>query len=474
MTKHKKLLFIIIGIIMIIIISTAGILYFQKPASIPVLPAQIKLSSNLEQPTDYLEPEGEIVLISRHVNYAWGYDDCGVFVDSTGNVYPFDFHAEYGGLSKSSNLVQKLDFIRRCTNPAGQITPSEMQDFIRLSRKIQNRDEYLSKQKMYDYGEHQLIFRDPDTGEQLLLGEWGDVDKTLKGLDASAAINKGKSIQEAVERTRATEQIVRVFVPEDVPFLDLPSQKTGRYLLRYTSQLAMLSEEISIPIDKIRQQLDQYDNDRYVYFVDLSATGNPTAIICRNGQFSIFTEGDSEPHCIVAAFPREAYPLMSVGCTDFPGNIWTWYEKGDPDYDPDVHKGLSYGISDEQIESVWDAFGMHQNQGVCLHSEKEYARFLQSCDANHLMEDGSSVRSLIEEDCVPDFEKYVLCVRISRRVEGMEFRFENVNLYNGMIGMGLYSDPPQLTNDKPRTDGVIGWLWLPKSYLQSGTDYLVV
>jgi hypothetical protein len=40
----------------------------------------------------------------------------------------------------------------------------------------------------------------------------------------------------------------------------------------------------------------------------------------------------------------------------------------------------------------------------------------------------------------------------------MEFRFENVNLYNGMIGMGLYSDPPQLTNDKPRTDGVIGWL----------------
>ena len=132
---------------MIIVIGTAGILYFRKPASMPVLPAQIKLSSNMEQPTDYLEPEGEIVLISRHVNYAWGYDDCGVFVDSTGNVYPFDFHAEYGGLSKSSNLVQKLDFIRRCTNPAGQITTSEMQDFIQISRKIQNRDEYDSEEK---------------------------------------------------------------------------------------------------------------------------------------------------------------------------------------------------------------------------------------------------------------------------------------------------------------------------------------
>ena len=68
----------------------------------------------------------------------------------------------------------------------------------------------------------------------------------------------------------------------------------------------------------------------------------------------------------------------------------------------------------------------------------------------------------------------MFCVRIFRRIEGMEFRFENVNLYNGMIGMGLSSDPPQLTNDKPRIDGVIGWLWLPKSYLQSGTDYLVV
>ena len=90
----------------------------------PVLPTQIKMMSNLEQPTDYLEPEGEIVLISRHVNYAWGYDDSGVFVDSEGNVYPFDFHAQYGGLSKSSDLVQKLDFIRRCTNPAGQITPA--------------------------------------------------------------------------------------------------------------------------------------------------------------------------------------------------------------------------------------------------------------------------------------------------------------------------------------------------------------
>lgn len=119
MTKRKSILFIVLVIIMIIVIGTAGILYFRKPASMPVLPAQIKLSSNIEQPTDYLESEGEIVLISRHVNYAWGYDDCGVFVDSSGNVYPFDFHAQYGGLSKSNNLVQKLDFIRGCTNPAG-------------------------------------------------------------------------------------------------------------------------------------------------------------------------------------------------------------------------------------------------------------------------------------------------------------------------------------------------------------------
>ena len=75
-------------------------------------------------------------------------------------------------------------------------------------------------------------------------------------------------------------------------------------------------------------------------------------------------------------------------------------------------------------------------------------------------------------------ERVIEIARVSKTVKGgrrLRYRVTVVvGDNNGMIGMGLYSDPPQLTNDKPRTDGVIGWLWLPKNYLQSGTDYLVV
>ena len=474
MTKRRWIVCILIGALFVILIGAAVLFCHHRPGSIPVLPARMELLSSGSQPTEPLNPEGEIVLISRHVNYAWGYDDSGAFVDSAGNVYPFDFHAQYGGLSAGSNRFERLELLRHWVNPSARIDPSEMQKFIDSAHKIRNREDYREEEKMYDYGERQLIFRDPDTGEELLLGEWGDVDRTLTDPNAPDAITKGRSIEQAAEQTRVNAPVFRVYMPEDVPFLELPAQNgaNGRYFVRYASQLKLLSDEIGVPLDGIK--LDEYEKERYHFFVDLQAVGTPVAILCRGGEISILTEGESEPHCIIAAFPKEAFQIPAEGCQDLFGKSWTVYKNGDPAYDANVHKGLSYGVSNDRMQSVWEDYDMNGLRGVCLRSAADYERFLQSCDANELMEDTTPVRSLIEADFTPDFRKYALCVRIARRDEGTTFGWDMLQIGDGWVLTGLVSDPPRDNNQSgPYTDGVIAWVWIPKTYLIAGNDYSV-
>jgi hypothetical protein len=73
----------------------------------------------------------------------------------------------------------------------------------------------------------------------------------------------------------------------------------------------------------------------------------------------------------------------------------------------------------------------------------------------------------------PDFKEYALCVHIARRPKGMFFWLGHILIENGSIDIGLVSDPETYDWSFPAADGVIAWLWLPKSYLDAEKSYTV-
>ena len=475
MTNKKRIFCILTAAVIALALAAVGLYFWLHPGSTPVMPVPVERNAVTAQPAAPRTPEGEIVLISRHVNYAWGYDDAGVFVDSAGNVYPFDFHAQYGGLGGRSDLATKLELIRKWVEPAGRCAPSQMEKFIAASQKISDRENYHSEEKMYDYGEKQLIFRDPDSGEELLLGEWGDVDRTLTDPAAPAAIAKGRAIADGAARLNDGSMTLRVYTPDDVPFrtLDTPEGMEGRYLLRSADQLYRLQEELGVPLGDMADDLEDYERERYAFFVDLAAVGEPTAIFCRNGAFSVLTEGSGEPHCIIAAFPLAGYDMSKDAYETLSGEEWTLYEPGDPNFDADVHRGLTEGADDAAVQRVWADYNMHGYRGIYLDSQADYDAFLDACDRYALLKNGHSLRERLEADFQPDFGEYALSIHIARRPKGMFFWLGRIRIADGSIDIGLVSDPETYDWSLPADDGVVAWLWLPKTYLDAGKDYVV-
>ena len=90
MTKRSKIILILCIVIagVLLLVGGALLLFRNKITKVPVVPVAIEMLSNEDQPTQPREPEGKVVLISRRVNYAWGYDDSGLFVDSEGYCRP--------------------------------------------------------------------------------------------------------------------------------------------------------------------------------------------------------------------------------------------------------------------------------------------------------------------------------------------------------------------------------------------------
>ena len=170
MKKHKYILLIVICIFFLLLVLLIGatVLLIRKSAGQSVIPVAIEMLPVEKQPVEPRKPEGEIVLISRHVNYAWGYNDAGIFVDSAGYVYTFDFSAENIGYGGRGDLLEKLELLRRWENPVAHVAPAEVDSFVKRSRKISDYDTFREKSLMCDYGEKQLLFCDPDTPNLLV------------------------------------------------------------------------------------------------------------------------------------------------------------------------------------------------------------------------------------------------------------------------------------------------------------------
>lgn len=125
-----------------------------------------------------LPQTAEIFLIDRYVNYAWGYQDDGIFVDTSGAVYAFDFGITTLNSTSDEQLFEKFDIIRDNTEPITTIDSDTIIELYSLGSQIDPESEFHSKKVAVDAGSHTVSFCNPDTGRKTVCTEYGDDEGT--------------------------------------------------------------------------------------------------------------------------------------------------------------------------------------------------------------------------------------------------------------------------------------------------------
>ena len=238
--------------------------------------------------------KSEIMLVERSTNYAWGHHDHGLFVDTEGKVYGFDFSRYPTYMAYDENaltFVERLEIIRENSDPVAFFDEKDVKSFMELGETLSAQDEFTEKEKMYDYGQNTLYFYQPKTQELLMVKSTGDVDYTPKNKNAKKIAKKydsymrwhGASITEA----ELSNGIPFVYSTDDLKIMNYKvedgSAWVGKWVLETKPQLKAFAEQSGIPVDEILagDEYPEYDECTYFVFVEVAgqqeSSGNPRA-----------------------------------------------------------------------------------------------------------------------------------------------------------------------------------------------------
>lgn len=416
--------------------------------------------------TTPLPETSEIFLISRYVNYAWGYDDKGIFADTGGDVYAFDFSMEIGSGSYKENMIEKFDILRDCTEPIFTIDSDDVSQLYSLGCLIDTNSELKSEFTACDAGSRTISFRDPDSGKITVCTESGDSTGTLNDKYAEDLVKLFEKII-AGKSTKNTEY--PLIYTADAVYMDsieCNTQTNGKYLLSNDDQLHILAEQLNIPVDNILDDYNEYEYGRYVYFVELNAP--PANAILKIGDEYGFSHKEGAGYCNIAAFPRKSgiFTDEIISCTD--GGVWERLKDGDLNYDPDFIKGEAYGFSESAMRNVWKETYMHGFKGIYIPDKKKYEDFVKLCDDNALSENGS-ISDILEENGTIDFEKYTLCVKLDSHNDNTKYSWNRTEIGDRYIVMG---SSISLNWDNTEGECTLAYVLIPKTYL-SDDEYTV-
>ncbi len=287
----------------------------------------VEIPEKGEIPENIEIPEDEIILVSRYINFASGYDDRGAFIDSSGGIYSFDFsQLIYPCVSDKTDasFLEKLNIIRKCVEPEIYIDTDTLQQLYNYSGKINKNAEFISENVACDAGAHQLCICDTDTHDLVVCSESGDFKGTL---DDSYAKKLISFVKEKVSDQINTVTLSEKNLSNKTYYLSSNSENIfnihcgycenpGKYVIADKEQLKRFAEKNGIEI------LGSVE-DEYVYFVEIenvSSTGYDlikSGMICAGGCFefisspdSIYPEDDKkygemmDGFCFIAKFPK--------------------------------------------------------------------------------------------------------------------------------------------------------------------------
>ena len=293
---------------------------------------------------DLYGEKSEIMLVERSTNYAWGHHDHGLFVDTEGKIYAFDFsrYPVYVPYDESAlTFVERLEIIRENSDPVAFFDKKDAKSFMELGEKLSAKDEFDEKEKMYDYGQNTLYFYQPKTQELLMVKSTGDVDYTPKNKNAKKIAQKydsymrwhGASITEA----ELSNGIPFVYSTDDLKIMNYKvedgSAWVGKWVLETKPQLKTFAEQSGIPVDEILagDEYPEYDECTYFAFVEAAgqqeSSGNPRAFWIQGNclDFVSFDWPSAEKGefvCHFAEVRKEDLPSDVSDILDLSGNVW--------------------------------------------------------------------------------------------------------------------------------------------------------
>lgn len=275
--------------------------------------------------TDFLDKEfplpqtAEIFLIDRYVNWAEGYFDSGLFVDTTGAVYSFDFSAAISRFTSDKQMFEMFDIIRENTNPVMVIDNDTLKELYSLGLQIAPESIFQSENVGCDGGSGTISFRNPDTAEMVVCVESGDDEGMLEDRFAEKLV---ELYQNAVKGNcyEITKTIVYTAEGIHLNCVECDTKINGKYFLSSDEQLRSFAEQTGVAIDDMLRDYTEYEWGRYVYFVELNAAP-ANAILCIDGSYK-FSHTEGAGFCNVAAYPRKSslFTEEYIPCVD--GGEW--------------------------------------------------------------------------------------------------------------------------------------------------------
>lgn len=454
----------------------------SPPQTTPVATAPQQTTSVKTEPPQVTEPavpddplpDGDtIFLISESVNYAWGFQHSGVFLDTSGDIYRFQFLDD---TVEDDMYFKTLDLFREYGSPVGHLNETQVSELYNIGKELNANASFRKEFQMYDCGQSTLYYFDSGSNRKIKCCSSGDYEEISTDVRANMFRDKWKAALGTIT-VNETENMMLLPQTENC-FRDYPSaglKLEGNYMLYDKRQLPILAEKCGVPIDNILKETDEFYAADAVFFVSLKKSSPPVGGIMKRGDAVdfVYFDGEEKPICHVAAFRQYDVVFSELNYTNFAGESWELLPDFDPNFDSRVVSGSTRGVSDEAIGKVYKEYKINNLWGLKIDNEDDYRNFVSYFDSIGLMEDRSSFADKLEERMKPDFDNYVLCIKLHRIYDDQSYKQERIRVINDRIDIGD-KVLPYHSEYNGLVDGAAAWVWLPVDLLEAGKNYSVI
>ncbi|MGN0436864.1 MAG: hypothetical protein ACI4D8_09575 [Wujia sp.] len=151
-----------------------------------------------------LPENNEILVVERYINFAWGYQDSGMFITSEGEVYYYDFSdyevSLYDYENKEESLIETLEKYRDTEKPDKTIGRALVKEMYKAMLNIDVNETYETVWAACDAGSKVLYIHDLNTGELIACSETGDYEGELQSREGQEFITFYNEIKKEISR----------------------------------------------------------------------------------------------------------------------------------------------------------------------------------------------------------------------------------------------------------------------------------
>lgn len=419
----------------------------------------------MEIPKDVKLPEQvQVCLVEHYLNFAWGHQEMGIFLDTTGKVYAFDFSLSEWGSGEDS-LLEKFSIIREFSEPVGKIDEETVKKIYFLGNLVDEKSKFMyTDETMCDAGQESVYVVNPSTGKIIECETEGDRSGWLEDEAAKELL---KIYRKAMgEKNLYKYDGTHVYMQGDISIASYSVQNDmgGRYFVADAAQLKSLAKETWIPLDGILKGMDEYALEENVYFVEFGAP--PAKALVKKGDSYQLAYDKGELCCNVVSFPFFGGNFTQEKVICGAGGFWERIKEGDMNYDKELIRGEAYDLSGTGLQSVWNSNDMDQYQGLYIADQEKYKEFLSQCDSAKLTS-GGSIKEILEQNITPDFEKYGLAIMLVCYNENKKFKWERTEVRSRVIQVGCVMEMDEYSDDDKCA---LGFAWIPKKYLTDSEE----